>query len=141
MQQLMVEYDSLRPSIRELRDWYQRSFNGMDPIKAFAEGIARNEPNDARKLDEHRFRVSRFFVKIRKLTLANYLPEEIIVAALHRQAIRTFLDRVSPLDATLRRSSLPDPDETFYRSLLERRYQPQDSQSYVGDSPSGEVTT
>jgi hypothetical protein len=124
MQQLMVEYDNLRPSIQALRDWHRRTPGGGEPVETFARGMASpDRSNVARELDDHRFRVSRFFVKIRKLTVASYLPEDIIVAALHRRAIQRFLKYVAPLDAALRKGSTPDPDENFYTSLLERRYQ------------------
>ncbi len=79
-------------------------------------------------LDDHRFRVSRFFVRIRKLAAKGFVSEDLIEASLSRESIQMFLDQVDSLDHVKRQITGREPNLTdthYFRSLLQRRYQNQ----------------
>jgi hypothetical protein len=104
MQQLMVEYDGLRDSVITIQEWYRESASaGVDPLQRFDEATAVDDVDYAvERVDDARFRVSRFFVKIRKLSLAGFLERRIIVLALNRAPMAdVFLSLVDPLDQVI----------------------------------------
>lgn len=124
MSQLMVEYDSMRDSIRMLQDFHRRHTPRENAIETFRRG--RTVPDQtnpiATEVDPARFRVSRFFVRVRKLSTGGYLSEDLIWSALSREAIEdVFLSLIDPLDQVVneiagRRRSVADYD--FYQRLL-----------------------
>jgi len=85
-------------------------------------------------VNDARFKVSRFFVKVRKLAMAGFLDRRIVVAALSREAMEdVFLDMVNPLDQVInqrRYGRETITDRNFYRALA-RAYVPRPS----GDAP------
>lgn len=103
MQQLMVEYDGLRDAIRDIREWFKESAGaGVDPVHRFeaeTEGDVWSEKVEY--VDDARFRVSRYFVRIRKLALAGFLDRRIIAMALGPDAMDVFLVLVDPLDQVI----------------------------------------
>lgn len=131
MQQLMRDYDRLRDSIAFIHAYYlDCARNGpTDPIKRFDEEMALNvygsgvSDTNAHCLDDHRHRVSRFFVRTRKLIRAGYLGEDILVRALDRRAIEeVFLQLVDRLDEAKAGSRYKREDRDFYTDLLQRKY-------------------
>lgn len=101
MLRLMEGYDGLRGSIEELRGRHMESAEaGVDACERFAD--ATGEDNIDKRtawIDDQRFRVSRFFVSVRKRTRAGYLNEDLVWQALGGQAIEdVFLKLVDPLD-------------------------------------------
>lgn len=126
MQSLMVEYDQLRNSIQVIQQWW-RERAGSNPRDAFRFSLAAKDP-DIVALDDHRFRVSRFFVRIRKLAAKGFVSEDLIEASLSRESIQMFLDQVDSLDHVKRQIAGREPNLTdthYFRSLLQRRYQNQ----------------
>jgi hypothetical protein len=96
MQQLILDYDRLRDSIAFIQSYYMdcACSGPQDPIKRFAEEMMLDfhggvGDTNAHNLDDHRHRVSRFFVRTRKLIRADYLSEDVLVQALDRRAIKT----------------------------------------------------
>ena len=134
MQQLMGDYDSLREPIRIVTDW-------MDREGAPAAGVMRaavhhrghiddqtfNRYRPALDANDHRYVISRFFVKIRKLSDAAYISHDLVVASLDRRAVEFFLSYIDPLDEAVAGSLYRDRDREFFRYLLERKY-PQEIQ-------------
>lgn len=127
MEALLAEYDGLRDSMRAVSDWFARNARSTvpsveDPVQAFAMALSAPDRNNlAWELSPERFRVSRFFVRIRKLVDAGHLPRDLVVLSLDKPAIAFFLDRIDPLDQAVRSvAGLPPnrADELFYRSLL-----------------------
>lgn len=122
MQELMREYDGLREDIRLL----QRFFNGKSEAQAVELFRAAKAAPDQHaelmpSLDDARFRVSRFFVKIHKLTIARFLDRQIIIAALDSAAIKVYLNQVQPLDRVIRAiayGSGYQRDREFFTELL-----------------------
>jgi hypothetical protein len=124
---LMVEYDNLRDSVRFVQDWFMESAaSGVDAIERFRDemGVDHSTPRAA-TLDDHRFRVSRFFVKTRKLVSADYLTEKMVAEALGGQAIEdVFLKLVDPLDAAKAGHNYGVTDRQFYTALLSKYPRP-----------------
>lgn len=124
MQQLMVEYDSLRESRTIVQQWYRESASvGVDPVQRFEEATAVDDlPYPVERVDDARFAVSRFFVKIRKLSRAGFLEPRIIVMALGRGAMEDmFLGLVDPLDQVVTRRMLGKrsiADRDFFAALV-----------------------
>ena len=132
MLRLMTDYDSLRTEVRTLQEW------GGSDVRARAHRFS-DERRDAAtagrsyNIDEARFAISRFFVRIRKLNLAGYLSEDVIVNALSASAIRdVFLGIVDPLDEIAGGSSYWSIDRDYFASLLERRYPPRKTTAQKG---------
>ena len=130
MSQLMMEYDNMRDSIRRVQDFYE-SYPNNHPaaVGAFRNALTAPDQNSEimQQVDPARFRASRFFVRIRKLSNAGFLSRRIIWLALQRAAIEdVFLELVDPLDQVInavnnRPQSIADRD--FFRQLLQNREQ------------------
>jgi hypothetical protein len=127
---LMTEYDELRDSIDFIREWHMEcAANGnIDPVNRFVDELALPDgaaTPKATALDDHRFRVSRFFVRTRKLTQAGYLSEDIVRRALEGRAIDdVFLKMVDPLDKGRAGSHYGAGDRQFYTDLLQKYPRP-----------------
>lgn len=122
MQGLLIEYDRLWNSSHALQTYHDADHLGLSAVEAFRHGM-RTRDNATSVINRHRFRVSRFFVKVRKLAEKRYLSEDLIVAALDRSAVELFLDKVDPLDQEVRAltGKLPnEADERFFRNLVKR---------------------
>jgi archaellum biogenesis ATPase FlaH len=127
MSQLMVEYDNMRDAVRVVQDYYLGFSDRQQALEAFRQArVAPDQNNDIMlTVDPSRFRVSRFFVRVRKLSRAGFLSRRIILAALGRAAIQdVFLEHIDPLDQvisrlTYNRENITDRD--FFRQLLEDR--------------------
>jgi hypothetical protein len=127
MLRLIDEYDLLRGDIMHVREWYSHTAGaGIQPTKRFEfEAVGRFASFE--ELDQARFRVSRFFVRVRKLVRAGFLSEEVVLAALDRRAISdVFLGIVDPLDKVKGGSKYQATDRDFYEALL-RRYPQEES--------------
>jgi hypothetical protein len=123
MLRLMEGYDGLRGSIEDIQGWYLESAEaGVDACERFKE--ATGEDNMDKRtawIDDQRFRVSRFFVSVRKLTRAGYLNEDLVWDALGGQAIDdVFLKLVDPLDAAKAGHRYGVSDKAFYQALLQK---------------------
>jgi hypothetical protein len=122
---LMIEYDQLRESIKQLDKVGVKKlaeFPFEDPPLDEFGGRPQSVAGLMRAYDEPRFRVSRFFVKIRKLSQAGYLRREIIRAALDRDSVQLFLENVDPLDQIVRQlagKAADTTDRDFYSKLLQ----------------------
>ena len=125
MLRLMMEYDFMREELNTLREWWpilqsddEAQFKKFADAQKDALAVGRSY-----NINEARHRISRFFVRIRKLANAGYLSEDIIVSALDADAIElTFLRRVDRLDKLIAPASYKDTDRRFYTELLARRY-------------------
>jgi len=133
MQQLMSGYDRLRESIEFIQQYYMdcACSGPTDPIRRYGDEMALNVDGrvideNAHNLDDHRYRVSRFFVRTRKLVQATYLSEDVLVRALDRRAIAVFLNLVDGLDEAKAGSHYSRDDRDFYNDLLHRRYDEND---------------
>jgi hypothetical protein len=119
---LMNGYDELRDSVDNLRSWFLEcsSSGPTDPIERFRDEIFWDSDNErALRLDGHRFRISRFFVRARKLSRAGFLSERILRDALGGVAIEdVFLGIVDPLDEAKAGPSYGLEDRRFYSNLL-----------------------
>jgi hypothetical protein len=127
MTQLMIEYDSRRDDVETIRAFYGQYPKKEAALKAFRDlkehgnGSSQTE----QLVDPARFRLSRFFVRIRKLSRAGFLSRRIVWLALQRAAIEeTFLEQVDPLDQEIaglnnRPESLAD--RRFFQELLTDR--------------------
>lgn len=131
MQQLMLDYDRLRDSISFIRAYYMdcAASGPTDPFERFKEEMTLNlhggtiSDTNAHNLDDHRHRVSRFFVRTRKLIRGDYLSEDVLVKALDRAAIEdVFLKLVDRLDEAKAGSHYKSDDREFYTDLLQRKY-------------------
>ncbi len=103
MQGLMIEYDRLRDSIGVVQEFFTQH-GPNEALNVFRAGrIAPDRNNDiVQSVDPARFRVSRFFVRIRKLALAGYLDRRLIFTALGRAAVEdVFLRQIDPLDQVI----------------------------------------
>src|SRR3972149_1631615 len=103
MQSLMVEYDGMRDDIKKVRDYYTKCPADAQALDAFRNALTATDGLDGhpqeREVDRSRFRVSRFFVRLRKLSNEGYLERQIIATALSRAAIEdVFLNDIDPLD-------------------------------------------
>lgn len=122
MQQLMREYDELRDDIRTVQRFWK--VNGARAIENFSAAKAAPDQTsyEMQDVDPARFRISRFFVKVRKLTDAGFLERTIIVAALDRASIdKVFLPFIDPLDQVIRAvayGSGDSRDREFFTALL-----------------------
>lgn len=122
MLRLIDEYDGLRADMRVLEHYFDNcAANGpMDPVVRFRDSF---EPLGCTQwiVDDSRFKVSRFFVKVRKLSAAGFLDRRLIVAALSRSAIEdVFLGMVDPLDQVISRMTYGRDnvtDRNFYAKL------------------------
>jgi hypothetical protein len=129
MSQLTVEYDNLRDSIRTVQDFYRQYPNRQAALNAFRDILTASvkESQITQVVDPARFRVSRFFVRIRKLSKADFLSRRIVWLALQRAAIEdVFLERIDPLDQVINSLNNRPPsiaDRDFFRQLLEDHYQ------------------
>jgi hypothetical protein len=127
MTQLMIEYDSRRDDVETIRAFYKQYPKKEAALKAFrdlkqhGDGTSQTE----QRVDPARFRLSRFFVRIRKLSRAGFLSRRIVWLALQRAAIEeTFLEQVDPLDQEIARlNHRPESlaDRQFFRDLLNDR--------------------
>lgn len=122
MLRLIDEYDRLRNDIVHVQEWAGECRDeGVDRVDRFA-FMATTGLQDFEELDQARFRVSRFFVRTRKLVRAGFLSEDIVSAALDRAAIESvFLELIDPLDKVKAGASYKTDDREFYTALL-RRY-------------------
>ncbi|MEQ1896078.1 MAG: hypothetical protein ABL971_01665 [Vicinamibacterales bacterium] len=120
---LMEEYDALRAAIQNVQEWHLESAAaGVNAVERFREALELDFATDDSKLvDDSRFKVSRFFVKVRKLSLAGFLDRRLIAAALSRAAVEdVFLGLIDPLDQVVscRHYGRPNiTDRDFYRDL------------------------
>ena len=118
---LMTEYDQMRDSIRELQQWKQR--NGDRFIESFKTGM-RSGSATVHAIDTHRHRVSRFFVRLRRLSEAGFLDQDIVRISLVPRAVEeVFLELVDQLDeAVCEMNSTPfgDSDRVFYREFCRK---------------------
>jgi hypothetical protein len=124
---LMEGYDNLRDSIEGIRDWNMECWSSnIDPIERFKDELGPDYGNEqVWALDKNRFRVSRFFVKTRKLVEAGYLSEDIVRRALGGQAIEdVFLNLVDPLDKARAGQRYSATDRRFYTDLLQKYPRP-----------------
>jgi hypothetical protein len=129
MQELMNGYDALRDDVRSVRRWKHAA--GANATQNLRDALTHtghvtpeqhNVYQPALTASEHRHDVSRFFVKIRRLAQAGYIPEDLIEISLARHAIEIFLDDIDPLDEVVAGEQYSDIDRRFYRGLLSRRY-------------------
>jgi hypothetical protein len=132
MLRLIDGYDRLRRDIDVIQLYYMRCAESgpTDPIACFREELAATpalSPKDPVKiLDDCRYRVSRFFVRTRKLVRAGFLSKSVVVAALDRRAIEfVFLRLVDPLDEAKAGKNFKTEDREFYTALL-RYYSKED---------------
>jgi hypothetical protein len=97
--------------------------DNADPAATLADAVAAPEPQPfVRAVSDARFRVSRFFVRTRKLVQQDYLDERVVRTALGGRAIEDiFLTLVDPLDAAVGGRHYTQADRTFYADLL-RKY-------------------
>ncbi len=127
MSQLMTEYDGMRDAVQAINDFYDAYPEREQAIAAFRAARDQTDRNNAvlRQVDPSRFRLSRYFVRLRKLSNAGYLSRRIIFVALNRAAIEdVFLARVDPLDQVIasRKHGRPNVvDRDFYQQLLADR--------------------
>jgi len=121
---LMTEYDGLRDSIATLVSWHmQCAENDADPAKLLADEVSSAGMSPfGREVSDARFRVSRFFVRTRKLVQQDYLDEQVVRSALGGRAIEDiYLALVDPLDAAVGGQHYNTNDRDFYLGLL-RKY-------------------
>ena len=124
MSQLMIEYDNMRDSVRTVQDFFGGYPTTQAAIQAFRNAkTAPDQNNDIMKqVDPARFRVSRFFVRIRKLCRANYLSRRMVWLAIQREAIENvFLELIDPLDQVVNAIAskpLNVADRDFFRQLI-----------------------
>jgi hypothetical protein len=124
MQQMMVEYDSMRRDVKTVRDLlYQRHATKEEAVGVFRTAVHFGALKDVMgQVDDSRFHLSRFFVKARKLSQAGYLDRNVIAMALQRAAIEdVFLGMIDPLDQVLNvkaRGKISVADRDFYTALL-----------------------
>jgi len=127
MSQLMVEYDSMRDSVRVIEDYYRGFPDREQALDAFRLAqTAQVRSNDImRVVDPSRFRLSRFFVRIRKLSVGGFLSRRIIFMALGRAAIEDlFIGQIDPLDQVITRLALNRDsfaDRDFFSTMLKDR--------------------
>jgi hypothetical protein len=130
MLMLMTEYDGMRESIDFIDGWYMESAAAgrTDPLERFTDELALPDGEGtprANALDRHRHRVSRFFVRTRKLAQAGYLSEDIVRRALEGRAIEdVFLKMVDPLDKARAGKQYGAIDRQFYTDLLQKYPRP-----------------
>lgn len=126
MQSLMVRYDDLRNDIEVVHDYYLGFPTKPNALTDFknAKAIGMKEPA-IKAVDDSRFRVSRFFVGLRKLSNAGYLDRRVIAAALSREAMEdVFLEEIDPLDQEISQLVRGRPnitDRDFFRELVRDR--------------------
>ena len=125
MQSLMVEYDGMRDDVQRVRDFYAAFSSKQEAVAVFAENRqAQRLDWIGLRVDPSRFRISRFFVKVRKLSKAGYLDERVVVAALGQSHIQyMFLDLIDPLDQecyVLLRGHKTSADRLFYEGLAKQ---------------------
>jgi hypothetical protein len=131
MTQLMIEYDKRRNDVTTIRDFYrmyqtkEAALKAFRDLKEFGDQSGDRTTQVDQRVDPARFRLSRFFVRIRKLSNAGFLSRRIIWLALQRAAIQeTFLDHVDPLDqviASLNKRTGTLADRRFFQKLLNDR--------------------
>lgn len=125
MSQLMIEYDNLRDSIRILQEFYKPYPTKEQAVAAFQAAKVAPDQNSQimTQVDPSRFRVSRFFVHVRKLANTEYLSTDLIKAALDRAAMQdVFLELVDPLDEAINRvrgRAHDAEDREFFQRLVD----------------------
>ena len=135
MLQLMREYDERRDDITAVREFWMA--NNEQTVETFRRAKRAADPNDdiIKRIDWARFRISRFFVGMRKLSETGFLERPVIVAALDRTAIeRVFLPFVDPLDQVIRAvayGSGDRRDREFFTALL-KDYDNEDARRQSG---------
>jgi hypothetical protein len=129
MQQLMNEYDNLRESIRTVTDWMDREGAPATSViraavnhRGTIDDQTFNRYRPALDANEHRYVISRFFVKIRKLSDAGYIADSLVVFSLDRRAVEFFLSYIDPLDEAVAGSLYRDRDREYFKYLLEHKY-------------------
>jgi hypothetical protein len=124
MSQLMDEYDGLRDAARTVQDFYRGFPTTQAALDAFRTAYAaRDATSDIMvRVDPARFKLSRFFVGMRKLSRAGFLSRRIVWLAMQRAAIEdVFLAQIDPLDQVIAESAHGRrnvSDRDFYRELL-----------------------
>jgi hypothetical protein len=124
MSQLMVEYDSMLDAVSVIQDYYRGFPDRGQAFEAFrrAQTVKDRSNEIMRVVDPSRFRLSRFFVRIRKLSVGGFLSRRIIFVALGRAAIEDiFLEQIDPLDqviSSLVQNRINVTDSDFFRKLL-----------------------
>jgi hypothetical protein len=124
MSQLMTGYDGLRDDVRALQDFFRRFPDHAQAIGTFRRARSAHDQNshEMQTVDAARFRVSRFFVRVRKLARAGYISRRIVFLSLNREPIEdVFLRLVDPLDEVISVAVRGRPslaDRTFYPLLL-----------------------
>jgi hypothetical protein len=118
MLSLITDYDQRREDIQVIRQFCDQHTYKAPEMFQWLKSDSGSQV--AKVVDPARFRISRSFVRIRKLADAGYLDRRLIVAALDEPAIRLFLDKVNPLDATISppTSREMDRDRVFFTELL-----------------------
>lgn len=122
VERLMTEYDQMRESIQALQEW-KRTRGGADFVETFRVGL-RDKHENISKIDEHRHRVSRFFVRLRRLTEHGFVDVDILRISLYRRSVQeVFLDLVDRLDEVaceVNNKHFGDADRKFYRAFLKQ---------------------
>jgi hypothetical protein len=127
MSQLMVEYDSMREDVRVVEDYYRGFPDAEQALEAFRRAQTAQDRGDdvMRVVDPSRFRLSRFFVRIRKLSVGGFLSRRIILTALGRAAIEDlFVGQIDPLDQVIARIAYKKDnvlDRAFFCEILSHR--------------------
>jgi len=122
---LSDEYDGLRESIELIEGYYMEFMEfregGKNPVPYFRDNIdpGIDDPK-AKAIYEARFKVSRFFAKIRKLVRAGYLSEELVISAIDRGAFILFVNTIEPLDKARPWHGYNPNDRDFYVALLDK---------------------
>jgi hypothetical protein len=124
MLRLMDEYDRLHGDVVQLQLFFMECASASTgAVGYFADGVWMLDSisDQIRKVDNSRFALSRFFVRIRKLVRAGLLSEDVVLAALDRAAVeQVFLALVDPLDHAKAGTSYSAVDRQFYERLLPR---------------------
>jgi len=123
MLRLIEEYDGLRVSADFVHSYYRWCLNHgpVDPIRNFSENIHPDVREErATEVDDARYEVSRFFVKIRRLVTTRYLSEHIVLNSLDRRAVEMFLEKIDPLDEAKAGSNYQRADRDFFSALLKK---------------------
>ena len=129
MERLMADYDGLADHIAHIRH-FNNSWGGADKggqliRKALSKDPHFLEPSQERSAEqanESRRTVSRFFVKVRRLATAGFVPDDLVVLSLERRAVEMFLSEVDPLDSAVADEHYSRVDRDYYQMLLDNRY-------------------
>jgi len=111
MLRIVKNYDDLREEIAKIRSFYSEcASQGTQPWQ---------KTSWPEEFDDARFRVSRYFVVIRRLVNAGLLSEEVVRESLDSRAIDLFTSFIDPLDKAKLGSNYRDTDLEFFESLRE----------------------